>query len=102
MLDLSGGGLHLTLAGALRVRGHGASSIAFTGLPDVPLDNLSVDLPRGTHSLLGANVLTGPSGSLCGTRLDLPTSMVAQSGKGLTGATIARLGGCGGGAGRRR
>ena len=52
---LQGDGVVLELGGATTIERAGRASVAFDAIPDVPMENLQLSLPRGSHSLLGAN-----------------------------------------------
>jgi hypothetical protein len=58
---LQGDGVALLLRGATSIDKAGATSVAFSAIPDVPLQTLRLDLPQGPNSLIGANTnLCGP------------------------------------------
>jgi hypothetical protein len=73
---LSGDGVTVVLVGHTHISTAGVTSTSFETLPDVPVSSFALDLPVGPHS-----ALTGVHyGSLCGKRLTMPTTIVAQSG----------------------
>lgn len=76
VLTLNGGGVGLTLEGAITVeKGTNRVVATFNGIPDVPLTAFDLDLPKGPHSVLEA------SSSLCGKAVTLGVAAVGQNGK---------------------
>jgi hypothetical protein len=67
-------GLRLDLTGATTLERGGRMSIAFAGLPDMPLRSVELYLPRGRHSALTATA------DLCALSPSLPVELVAQNG----------------------
>ena len=70
---LSGDGVTVILVGHTKVA-NSQITTSFDTLPDVPVSNVSLYLPSGPTSLLGAN------GSLCRSKLKMPTTLVGQNG----------------------
>jgi hypothetical protein len=62
------------VSGTLTISKSGVASVAFQSVPDAPISSLSLDFPRGPHSLLGVN------GSLCAKALRLPFALTGQNG----------------------
>jgi hypothetical protein len=76
VLMLSGGGVDLTLEGAIGVdKATGLVVATFKGIPDVPLTSFDLDLPQGPHSVLEA------SGTLCGRAVVVGLAAVGQNGR---------------------
>jgi hypothetical protein len=46
--------IRIDLTGSTDIEDTGASSISFNAIPDMPIDNFELYLPRGPHSILGA------------------------------------------------
>lgn len=67
-------GIEADLEGTLKVSPKDVITAAFMGLPDVPISSLTLTLPRGPHSILGAVT------SLCAKRLTLASVLIDQSG----------------------
>lgn len=80
VLVLAGRGVTLELFGSLRVSRQGVSSVTFAGMPDAPISNFVIDLPKGPHSAFGASFLGGASGTLCGRHIAMATRLVAYNG----------------------
>jgi hypothetical protein len=76
---LQGHGVRLDLRGSTSIERSGRTAIAFASLPDLPLRNVELYLPRGPHSVLGG---TRPLCSVAGARhtLPLPLELGAQNG----------------------
>jgi hypothetical protein len=85
---MSGQGLNIDLSGTITFGANGITS-AFDAVPDVPITNFVLDLPRGPHSALSA-----PKG-ICTGALKLPTTIVGQNGTQITRATPIQVTGCG-------
>lgn len=62
VLVLEGEGVRIDLAGALSVSAANVTSASFDAIPDIPIHELQMVLPRGRHSILGAGA------SLCAHR----------------------------------
>jgi len=72
-LLLRGGGVTVKLAGTTRIS-NGVTSSTFSAMPDVPFSAFELNLPRGRHSVLGANA------NLCGSKMYLAAQLHAQNG----------------------
>jgi hypothetical protein len=88
-LLLHGGGITQQLEGALTISKSHVIRANFPGLPDIPIDEMNLKLPRGPHSMLGA---VGP---LCGKRLKLAYTMTDQSGQAAQSSSRIAVDGCG-------
>jgi hypothetical protein len=73
-LVLEGDGVRVILTGNTDIK-KGITTSTFASIPDVPVSSFALSLPVGPHSALAAN------GSLCTSRLAMPTTITAQSGR---------------------
>jgi hypothetical protein len=71
-LILNGDGVTVILVGRTKVA-NSQITTSFNTLPDVPVSNISLYLPSGPNSVLGAN------GKLCRSKLSMPTTMIGQN-----------------------
>jgi hypothetical protein len=71
-LILNGDGVTVILVGRTKVA-NSQITTSFNTLPDVPVSNISLYLPSGPNSVLGAN------GKLCRSKLTMPTTLVGQN-----------------------
>lgn len=85
---LTGDGITAELSGVLSANRSGSISAAFRGLPDIPIEALTVQLPRGPDSLLGA--IASP----CAKPLRLPYQITAQNGRQLNATVRIAVSGC--------
>jgi hypothetical protein len=67
----------------------GITTTTFASTPDVPVTSVTVSLPVGSHSALGA------FGNLCAQPLVMPTTIVGQNGATIKQNTIISVAGCG-------
>jgi hypothetical protein len=67
----------------------GITTTTFASTPDVPVTSVTVKLPVGSHSALGA------FGNLCAQPLVMPTTIVGQNGATIKQNTIISVAGCG-------
>jgi hypothetical protein len=88
VMVLHGDGIDIELDGTLSISRSGAVSAAFQTLPDAPIDNLKLTLPRGRHSILGA------AGNLCGKHLRLPYTLTSQGGAKVKATVGVPISGC--------
>ncbi|MDE3069413.1 MAG: hypothetical protein KGJ43_01665, partial [Acidobacteriota bacterium] len=72
-LVLEADGVRIVLHGQTDISS-GVSSATFSGLPDVPVSHLVLNLPPGPDSLLSSN------SNICETNLTMPTALSAQNG----------------------
>jgi hypothetical protein len=87
-LLLNGDGVHVILVGNTNITGAVTTS-TFASLPDVPITSVALNLPVGKYSALTGN------GSLCGSTLVMPTTIVGQNGAKITQNTKLAVSGCG-------
>jgi hypothetical protein len=88
-------GIVLRLVGSLRISPAGIVVAHFASLPDVPIESLVLDLPRGRHSVFGASFLTGSTAGLCARRLTMQTTALARNGAVLRRSSRVAVAGCG-------
>jgi hypothetical protein len=93
-LVLQGQGLALRIVGSLSVSGTQAVATTFDAMPDAPISSFALKLSRGAHSALGANFLGKARGSLCGHRLRMTTTIIAQSDARVERSTRVSVTGC--------
>lgn len=87
-LVLSDGDVKVVIVGHTHIARSSITSVTYEEIPDVPISSVAVDLPVGPSSVLAAN------GSLCGTSLLAPTTLIAQDGARLTRETTIAVAGC--------
>jgi hypothetical protein len=88
---LSGDGVEVVLVGHTHIAARtGILSSAFETLPDVPISSFALNLPTGPHSVLTDN----HNGTLCGSHLAMPTTIVAQNGARIAQSTKIAVGNC--------
>jgi hypothetical protein len=80
VLMLQARGIVLRLVGSLQISRTGVAVVHFASVPDSPISSFALTLPRGPHSVLGANFLGRVRGSLCSQRLAMPAKIVAGNG----------------------
>jgi hypothetical protein len=87
-LVLEGDGVRVILVGNTNIK-KGITTTSFASTPDVPVSSITVNLPIGSHSALGA------FGSLCKSPLVMPTTITAQNGAKIKQNTRIAVKGCG-------
>jgi hypothetical protein len=90
---LKGDGVTVVLVGATDIT-KGITTTTFKTTPDVPFTSFQLTLPQGEYAALGAYVPNSPTGSLCATKLVMPTEIVAQNGMALYQNTPISVTGC--------
>jgi hypothetical protein len=81
-------GVKVDLHGETFISKAGITSSTFSTIPDVPVGSFELKLPEGPSSALAAN------GSLCGSKLVMPTEFVAQNGAVIQQNTSISVTGC--------
>jgi hypothetical protein len=84
---LQGDGITVVLDGNTDIK-KGITSSTFASVPDVPISGFELTLPEGPYSLLS------PYGTLCTSKLSMPTTIVGQNGTTITQNTKIAVSGC--------
>jgi hypothetical protein len=84
---LQGEGATVILDGATDIK-KGVTTSTFASVPDVPISGFELTLPEGPYSLLG------PYGTLCTSKLIMPTTITGQNGLVLKQTTRIAVTGC--------
>jgi hypothetical protein len=84
---LQGEGITVILDGQTDIK-KGITSSTFASVPDVPISGFELTLPEGPYSLLG------PYGTLCTSKLLMPTTIVGQNGVVVKQSTRIAVSGC--------
>ncbi|HTZ65023.1 MAG TPA: hypothetical protein VMB51_13040 [Solirubrobacteraceae bacterium] len=87
-LILNDEGVRVILVGNTDIK-KGITTTNFAAPPDVPVSEVSVNLPVGAHSALAAN------GNLCASKLVMPTTITGQNGVTIKQNTTITVSGCG-------
>jgi hypothetical protein len=90
---LQGYGVRVQLTGATSISKAGITSSTFKQVPDVPINSFELYLPEGKFSAL-AHPTPGGTGSLCGSKLTMPTEFIAQNGAEIHESTAIAVAGC--------
>jgi hypothetical protein len=85
---LQGYGVKVILTGSTFISKAGITSSTFNAIPDAPFSSAEVTLPEGHYSALAAN------GTLCTSKLAMPTALVAQNGAEIHESTKIAVTGC--------
>jgi hypothetical protein len=91
---LQGEGVKLVLDGKTDIK-KGITYSKFESVPDQPFTSFETVFPAGPHSALTANVAESKKYDLCGEKLAMPTTLVAQNGAVIEQTTNISLEGCG-------
>jgi hypothetical protein len=87
-LVLEANGVRVIVKGNTAIK-NGITTTSFLTNPDVPVSSVTVNLPTGAHSALGATA------NLCTTPLYMPTVITGQNGVQVKQKTKIAVGGCG-------
>jgi hypothetical protein len=90
---LEGQGIRLDLIGNTSIK-KGITTSSFATVPDAPITSFELKLPQGTHSALAATLPVGARGSLCASKLVMPTTLTAQNGAQVKQNTKIAVTGC--------
>ncbi|HTZ87256.1 MAG TPA: hypothetical protein VMB05_11375 [Solirubrobacteraceae bacterium] len=85
---LQGDNVTIELVGKTFISKKGITSSTFETVPDAPVESFELTLPKGRFSALTA------VGKLCGSKLLMPTSFTAQSGREVHQSTKIKVTGC--------
>jgi hypothetical protein len=85
---LQGDGVRVDVVAATFISKAGITSSTFKTVPDVPFESFELYLPEGKYSALAAN------GTLCTSKLAMPTAIVAQNGAKINESTPIAVTGC--------
>ncbi len=88
VLVLQGYGVRIDLVGDTFISKAGVTSSTFKTVPDAPVGSFELTLPEGKYSALAAN------GTLCTSKLTMPTEFVGQNGALLKQTTPISVTGC--------
>jgi hypothetical protein len=90
---LQGQGIRLDLVGGTGIK-KGITTSSFNSVPDAPITSFEVKLPQGSHSALTAALPAKAKGSLCATKLTMPTTLTGQNGAQIKQSTKVAVSGC--------
>jgi hypothetical protein len=90
---LQGEGVKILLDGKTQIKS-GITYSKFESAPDAPFTTFETVLPAGPHSALTANVAEKKHYDLCGEKLSMPTTIVAQDGAAIEQTTKIAVQGC--------
>ncbi|HZL48735.1 MAG TPA: hypothetical protein VFC30_06955, partial [Solirubrobacteraceae bacterium] len=88
IIVLQGYGTTVDLVGTTFISKAGITSSTFKTVPDVPVGSFELTLPEGKYSALAAN------GTLCKSKLAMPTAFVGQNGAEIHESTKIAVTGC--------
>jgi hypothetical protein len=95
VMVLQGQGITLDLVGSLYIGKDGVTRSTFNAVPDAPVSSFELKLPQGPESALTtAHLPAKAHGSLCHTRLVMPTTITAQNGAVIKQSTGITVTGC--------
>ena len=86
-------GVEIVLDGATQIKNEITYS-KFETVPDAPISSFETTLPEGPHSVLGTDQTERATSSLCGQKLEMPTTITGQNGVVVNQVTKIALTGC--------
>jgi hypothetical protein len=90
---LQGEGITIDLTGNTDIK-KGITYSRFETVPDAPIGSFELRLPEGPHSALAANTPGKAKGSLCSSKLSMPTTIAGQNGAVIHQSTPIKVTGC--------
>jgi hypothetical protein len=93
LVVLQGEGVRIDLTGNIDIA-KGVTSSTFASVPDAPIASFELKLPLSTHSALASNLSAGAQGDMCGAKLVMPTTLIAQNGLQIKQNTKIAVTGC--------
>ncbi len=90
---LQGDGVRIDLTGSINIKGSITSS-TFANVPDAPITSFDFKLPESLHSALTVNLPATAGGSLCTSKLVMPTTLTGQNGIKVKQSTKIAVNGC--------
>ncbi len=94
VIVLQGDGVRVDLTANTSIR-DAITSSTFKSIPDVPISTFEVTLPEGRYSALGTGFIPAKAkGSLCATKLAIPTAITAQNRAVIKQSTKIEVTGC--------
>ncbi len=93
VIVLQGDGVTIDLVGNTDIK-KGVTSSTFATVPDAPVTAFELRLPTGPFSILGANLPAGKHYNFCGSKLAMPTKIIAQNGAEIKQSTKLTVTGC--------
>jgi hypothetical protein len=95
VLVLQGYGVTVDLHGETYIdNATGITSATFRNTPDVPFENIEVNIPEGPYSEFGANLPDSAHYNFCGQTLTMPTHFTAQNNQEINQNTPITITGC--------
>ena len=91
---LQGDGVRIDQRASIFISRSGITSSTFANVPDAPLTSFELNLPEGSHSALTATLPASAKGSLCATKLTMPTTITGQNGAQIKQSTKIAVSGC--------
>ncbi len=93
VLVLQGEGVRLDLVGSIDIS-KSITSSTFATVPDAPISSFEARFPEGPHSALTTALAGKAKGSLCGTKLTMPTTIIGHNGARVQQSTRIAVTGC--------
>jgi hypothetical protein len=90
---LQGDGVTILLTGNTDIK-KGITSSTFATVPDAPVETFQLNLPTGPNSILATYLPANKKYNFCGSKLTMPTRIVAQNGAEIRQSTKITITGC--------